>query len=324
MDDELEKRLREKLGADYDSKVEEKISSFGGLLTASAAVLLLCRENGIDTEREIPLSQAAKTRLPFSFEAHVDRVFPVQEFAGGAARSVRLHVSDGKHEATVVLWNEHASFAEKRLRAGYAARFSGAYFRDGEISLGKNGRVEVLSFGDGSRIAGLSHGICSVEGEVREIEPDYHYIDKKTGEKKRLSSFLLCQGRDCRRVVVWQPDGKNQPKQGETVLVENVLFKNGELHFNSSSRMVRKGKEEELVGTFGGASFDGSTVVFLIGNEKLVVPCEDALSLLGIRSVPKGVEEETFISIKAGSLIGKQAKYRLEGNRLRYLVFEKN
>lgn len=324
MDDELEKKLREKLGADYGSRVEGKISSFGGLLTAGAAVLLLCRENGIETERKIPLSQAAKTRLPFSFEARVDRIFPAQEFAGGASRSVRLHVSDGKAEATVVLWNEHASAAEKGLRAGYAARFSGAYFREGEISLGKNGRMEVLSEGNGSKIAGLSHGICSVEGNVREVEPDYHYIDKKTGEKKRLSSFLLCQGRDCRRVVVWRPDGKNQPEQGETVLVENVLFRNGELHFNSGSRMVRRGQAEESGGIFGGVSFDGSNVVLLIGNERCTASFDDALQLLGMRAVPEGVEPETLISIKAGSLAGKQAKYRLEGNRLRYLVFEKN
>jgi hypothetical protein len=124
-------------------------------------------------------------------------------------------------------------------------------------------------------------------------------------------------------VVVWQPDGKTAPRQEEIVLVENVLFKNGELHFNSGSRMVRQAGAGDLEGAFGGVSFDGANTVFLVGNEKYAVPFGEALQLLGIRNVPEGVKPETFISIKAISLAGKQARYRLEGNRLRYLVFEK-
>lgn len=320
MADELEEKLREKLGAECDSRLAGKISEFGGLLTKSAAVLLLCRENGIEIEKRIPISQAGKNRLPFTFQGKVDKIFPAQEYAGGASRSLRLHVSQDGHEATVVLWNEQAKVAQGTLHAGDLAEFSGAYFRDGEITLGKNGSLRVLSSAGRQRMDGLSHGLCSVEGVVKEVEPDYHYLDKKTGEKKRLSSFLLCQGEDCRRVVVWEPSSQTSPKEGETVLVENVVFKNSELHFNSGSRMARECEPEEKSGTVKSVKIEGGKVAIGIDGKRYAMSLEDALALLRVREVPPGVAPSTVISIKGDSLAGKNVRYRVDGERLACLV----
>jgi len=66
MHDGLEARLKEKLGGKLEETLVAKIAEFGGLLTRRAAVLLICRQNGIDTESEVRLSDAARQELlPF-------------------------------------------------------------------------------------------------------------------------------------------------------------------------------------------------------------------------------------------------------------------
>ncbi len=82
MADEFAGKLKKKLGEKFEGEISREIADFGGLLTRHAAVLLLFKENVIDVERKIALSQASSERLPFSFEARVIRIFPVQTYAG--------------------------------------------------------------------------------------------------------------------------------------------------------------------------------------------------------------------------------------------------
>ena len=58
MEETPEGKLREKMGDACDSAIAQKIAEFGGLLSRNAAAALLCRQNGIDLERRILLSEA--------------------------------------------------------------------------------------------------------------------------------------------------------------------------------------------------------------------------------------------------------------------------
>lgn len=317
----LEDKLQEKLGDAFEGKVAEKIGEFGGLLTRSAAVRLLCKQQGIEVEIKLSLREAADCQLPFSFEAKIDRIFPVQSFANGAGRSARLHLSDSSGEATLVLWNEQLPLLDGQLSIGDTIACSGAYFRSGEIVLSRGGKLGRAAAYPLTPIGKLSQGVCNVKGEAREVEPDRHYLDRKTGGEKAFSSFQLCEGKECARVVMWSsPDGTQKPENGDCLLLENVSFRAGELHFNASSRLVKKSSAAEKAGIFGGVSFRGSEAVFSIDGKEFPLPAGQALALLGIGAVPQGVRMETMLLIKAQGLAGKMARYRISGESLSWLA----
>ena len=334
MADELEEKLRLKLAEKYEEKVNGKISEFGHLLTRRAAVRLLCKENGIDTERRISLSQAASETLPFSFSASVDRIFPVQTFASGE-KCVRLHLSDKGGSGTLVLWNAQASLVEGTVSTGDELMCRGAYFRGGEMHLGREGAITVVKKNPATPVGKLTAGVCSTEGTVEEVEPDYHYLDKKTGGKKKMSSFQLCEiaageahgkdaragaGKICRRVILWStPEGTPSVEEGDSLLLENVTFKNGELHFNSFSRMVRKISARERSGKVESAEIVGGEAVLRIGKGAFRFSVNDALALLGITKVPDGVLPSTVLSIRLQTVVGKRAHYKEENGKLSWL-----
>ncbi len=317
MQSEFESKLKETIGIGYDDEVERKISEFGGLLSRNAAVRLLCRQHGIATERKITLHEAEKEKLPFSFEAKIDRIFPLQVYANGMEKSARLHLSDSGGTATLVLWGSQTSLLEGAISSGDTVFCSGAYFGNGEIHLSRNGRMEKLSGAVPAKLIGLAEGICNVEGNVGKTEPDYHYIDRKTGAEKKLSSFQLCQGEDCVRAVVWQPENVAMPSAGDDVRLESVVFKNGELHFNASSRLVRlSGSSNELSGKLEKVEVANGNVSFAIGSEKFALSLEEALRLLGIRQVPEGVNAETLVLIKVEGMDGKEVRYGKKDGKL--------
>jgi len=173
--DGLEEKLAGKLGDFLEPEITREISSFGGLLTRHAAVLLLCKQNGIDVERKIHLADAQGERLPFSFSAKVARVYPIQTYGAKPGCSVRLHITDGSAEATLVLWNEQARLAEEgEICVGDDIECKGAYARAGEIMVSKGGsvrRVNSREVRGGSpaadaRQAAVLEGVAVGEGET--------------------------------------------------------------------------------------------------------------------------------------------------------------
>ncbi|MFA6329007.1 MAG: hypothetical protein WCY41_06205 [Candidatus Micrarchaeia archaeon] len=320
-----EQRLSLLLGGALEQKVKEKIDSFGGLLSREAAVIILCQENGISAERKLPLSEARASMLPFSFSARVDRIFPVQQFPGGSFRTVRLHISDQSGEATLVLWNEQAKLAEGGIFAGDAIECSGAYARAGEISIGRGGGISRAGNGTALAVAGLKAGLCNVRGIVEKAESLRAYRDRKTGAEKSMLQFSICSGGKCCRAVWWSPPGDApQLREGAEVVLEGASFRDGELHLNSFSRIVAgsgpgaSGK----AGKFLGAAVDGNEAILSIGAEKFRMPIGNALPILGVQAVPRGVAVATLLSIKARALEGKEAHYFSEGNSLASLKFE--
>jgi hypothetical protein len=325
MEPSAEQKLASLIGNVLEAKVKEKADSFGCLLSREAAILLLCQENGISTEKKLLLSEVRAAMLPFSFSARVDRIFPVQQFPGGTMRTVRLHISDKSGEATLVLWNEQAKLAEGDILAGESIGCTGAYVRDGEISIGRNGSIVREGQRKAAPVAELTDGVCNVEGVVEKVKGAHAYLDRKTGGEKTMHSFSICNEAKCVRVVAWSlPDGAHLPKQGESVVLENAVFKNGELHLNAFSRIMPKSGPGAgwLAGKFMGATIDGNGAVIALGTEKFRMPLTIALALFNIRAVPCGVGAATLLSIKSSALEGMWAHYFSEGGNLTALQFE--
>jgi len=325
MDELPEEKLAALLGNALENAVKGKIDSFGGLLNRDAAILLLCQENGISPEKKLPLSVARASVLPFSFSARVDRIFPIQQFPGGAMRTVRIHISDKSGEATLVLWNEQVKLTEGNLLSGDRIECTGAYVRAGEISIGRNGSIKQAGRACELHLDKLLPGVCNVSGVIGVVEDARIYRDSRTGEEKAMHPFTICNGGACVRVVFWSPtEGAYLPKQGENVVLENATFRNNELHLNAFSRIVAasgsgaSGKS----GAFVGAIIDGSGATISVGAEKFHMPANEALALLGVRTVPQGVDAATILSIKFHALEGKDAHYFSEDGKLASLKFE--
>lgn len=323
MHDELAGKLREKLGEGLEEGIAGEIASFGGLLTRHAAVLLLCRKNGIDVERKIQLSQAPSMRLPFSFEARITRIFPAQTYAGRPDRSVRVHMTDGSREATLVLWNEQAGGIEGgEIRAGDTISCNGAYSRSGEITLAKGGGVRKLDSARTPSLSSLKDGICNAEGVVKAMEPDREYTDRKTGGKKTLSSFAIGDGTvPSMRVAVWSK-AKEMEKlaAGDSVFLENVVLRNSELHFNSQSRMALLGKKAGETAVVEKIDAGEDETLFVLGGREFRMKNEEAARLVGLPTLP-GVSARAAIGIKAQGLAGKKAGFAVENGKLCSLTF---
>jgi hypothetical protein len=114
-------------------------------------------------------------------------------------------------------------------------------------------------------------------------------------------------------VVVW-PQGREKGPEasvGDRLLLENVVFRNGELHFNSYSRMVVVKSAREKAGILDRAFVEGDESVLEIGGASFRLPVQDALAMLGIGSVPDGVGSKTMFLVRVQGAVGREAKYRL-------------
>jgi hypothetical protein len=319
MGDEDEQRLFERLGAAAEDAIVAKIARFGGLLTRRAAVRLLCRENGIDLQKKIPLSKAPSSSLPFSFSARIERVFPLQRFPGGD-KSLRLHISDGQGQSTVVLWNEQADAAQGIL-CGDEIECRGAYFRSGEIAVGKGGSVLRASHFCPPPVSAAKEGACTVVGTVKGEAQEREYTDRQSGDGRRMASFFLCDSQGCLRAVAWEIPEQGLPHEGDEVVLENAVFKAGELHLNSLSRIVTTGSSAQS-GVLERVEAEAGRLVFAISGKAFFAPQKEGLALAGIPSLPDGVSAETALWIRARALLGKTVRYAESGGKLRHLSFD--
>lgn len=320
----MELLLRPALGEALEAKIAGKISEFGGLLSRESALRLLCKENGVSLEKKLTLAEAAESKMPFSFTARVERIFPIQEYGGSRDRSVRLHLSDGKASATLLLWNEQADIVRGSISIGDEIECSGAYSRSGEIGVSRQGQVKKAAGFPLSKIASLATGACNVEGIVKDAEPPVSCAGKWPGQEKTMFGFTVCQGAACVRAIAWQGKGAqfDLPLQGDTVLLENAFFRKGELHLSEHSRLLVKKSAAEASGTLEGLRVEGDRIAFMISGRELSAPLLQGFSLLGVQSIPQGVRPETVASLLSASLAGKGARYFSSGNLLHGLRLE--
>ncbi|MEM4348377.1 MAG: hypothetical protein QXN37_02300 [Candidatus Anstonellaceae archaeon] len=312
---DIEALLQQHLGKKTEEAIRHKIEEFGGLLTREAAIRLLCKQHGIYIQNPIKLADASKTILPFSFRAKVRRIFPVQYY-NDKDYSVRIHVYDHTAEAIVILWNEQAKIAFE-LCQNDEVEGKEAYFRNGEIWIGKTGFLRLLQPAPRMQVEELTAGVCTVEGRVGEIEPDYFYVDKKTGKERKMSSFQLCGRQQCRRVVIWIDDFDYSSyglSVGDFVVLDGVIFKSGEIHFNSKSRLIKNAKREE--GRVKSVYVEGQECILEIENKRFKISLPQALQIFGIMQVPQGVSPQTLIQIKGKAMQGRQVLYTAKEERL--------
>lgn len=302
--------LSAKRGDAATGLIDSKVGQFGGLISRNAAAKLLCIEQGICQEEKIPLSEARAAQQPFSFTAKITRVFPLQQFPGSPDRSIRMAVSDKSASATVVLWNEQADRLFGEISLFDIVQFTGAHFRSGEISIGRQGGMKVLQKFPLSPLSSLKGGALSAKGRVSKVE---------IGGDRAFSFFIEGEGASV-EVKAWQEGGADFPipSNGDNVLLENAFFQKGALHISGVSRMVLLGSQHDKEGLLEGISLSpsGDGLEFMIGGDRLFAPLKHGLSVLGVRFLPEGVSPADAAPLLSGGFCGRKAVYSSEAGKL--------
>ncbi|VVB58685.1 Replication factor A [Candidatus Anstonella stagnisolia] len=312
-----------------EGEVQEKIGAYFGLLTREAALCLIAKKMGIAKEEQVVLSGIRQWMKRVCTAGRIARVFPMQEYEknGIVKKSVRVVLEDESGQCTLVLWNANAARLFGEIGVGDAVRVWNAYMtREGELSLGAEGKMERLKAAPLGKIGHLKEGVHNIEGVVKEIFLDYPYM--KNGKESRMCSFSLAQGGKEARVVVWaNPQRVNELEIGEQIRIENALYKNNELQLGEFARIVGLSRKENgwSEGQVEKLEILGEGIVAQIGGKEIVFGKELAPAALGLKFLPDGVSLATAFRLKGKEEIGKIMGVRAqeEGGKLHAKAIER-
>jgi len=238
---EVEKRLHEMLGDEFDAELQRVMQEYAEMISRSAAVYILGSEKGLVRKKKVELASFAQ--LPddgasASFKAEVLRVFVPLE--SKMHRTLRTLVKDNEgREKVLVLWDAKVDEALRRqLRQGDRLEVDNAHFRNGEFHAGMYSSV-LLDKGDKPvPLMELKDGRCIIA--VRIVSGISARAYMKDGEERQMASCWVSDGTGRVRMLLWNDavgrfDAANP---GSAVKVAGAIFRNGELHVNEFSEVT--------------------------------------------------------------------------------------
>lgn len=300
-----------------EAQKRQLVESYYGLLTDDAAMFLIAKREGIAKDAQVGVADARQWMRKVNVQGKITRIFPMQSYEKNASvkKSARAVLEDKSGQITLVLWNSQAQLLFGEIGVGDLVRVENAYVtKDGELSLGAEGKISLEAAAALSSIGKMEEGLHNVEGEVKEIFLDYHYM--RNGEERKMGSFLLAQGQKEIRVVLWaNPQQANGLKMGQRVKLENALFKNRELQLGEQSRMVKlgeEGRENVLEGEISSMRLEGEKIIAQLGGKEAVFQGSAACALLGLGFLPEGISLSCAFEMKKAHVLGKKATVETE------------
>ena len=133
---------------EFDAKVREKISEWGGLLDTDAAALLVLEGLGIDVAEWTPIAKIEEN-AEVSIRGEVVAITPTRTFTrqdGTNGRVANVTLKDSSGSCRLVLWDEDVDLVEQgKIRTGSVVRCLDCFVRGTnfglEVSRGKFGAV---------------------------------------------------------------------------------------------------------------------------------------------------------------------------------------
>jgi len=315
--DPLFQKLIEKFGDDAEEKIAGKIEEMHGLITREAAIYLLAAENELIKDKVWKGSELREGLRSITMEGKVTRIFPSWKTEKGASR--RFYLDDGV-EMTAVLWANTTLL--DTIAIGDTVKIRNGYFKEGELHLSKPS-IEVMARATRCKNNELKEGTFgNLEGTVKNKEENYYFV--REGKQNVRNSFQFSDGVRESRVIGWGRDDTDALKNGDPIRIENGLMKNGELHLNYLSRVVKLdtcmkvGKIDSMEYAIGAGS-GGEFIIGIAGQEfraeKMLV-----LAALGLREI-EGLCIEGMITLKKKEIIGKEVKFEADGEKITELQF---
>ncbi|MBM3229724.1 hypothetical protein FJZ26_04800, partial [Candidatus Parvarchaeota archaeon] len=160
-------KLLQIYGPGLEAQIEKTVSEHYNLIPKATAVNLLAAINGVLSRQKISISQLNRAQRNFDVEGIVRRIYPIYNPPGGSgAKSVRIVMgdSDGKNEATCVLWGQQSDRVQGEIGIGDKIEVQGAYYRRGEVHAGENSVIRIVEKVPCTNVKNLSYGLLNIEG----------------------------------------------------------------------------------------------------------------------------------------------------------------
>jgi replication factor A1 len=235
------------------ARVQEKKDTVGsGYLTDQGALFLIAGELGVRLEHvtssDLRLKDLYVGANDITVVARVLGVYPVTEYDrkdGGKGRYRRLVLFDGESMARLTLWDDKATGVDElKLEAGTPVRIANGYVKQGldgkpNLNLGWRGSIGVVgdrqvldklveldrvakkieTLGDEQNVLALD---AVVSSEVKSST-----FTRSDGSLGSLTQFRVTgpEGKNERRLVVWNPWNLREVKPGDLIRVTNLKIK---------------------------------------------------------------------------------------------------
>jgi hypothetical protein len=290
--------------------VATKIAGFHGLLTREVAIKLIAKEKGLlpDEEKNIRINDIEKGGRKISLLARIKKIWPTVQYKSGKKSRV-MEIEDESGSIAVVLWNDDTALGN-RLRSKDQILLNGAYERNGELHLGHSGTIEIQEKAAFSDLSSLAAGeYAHIRGHISRIDGFDKYVDER--DAKFGFSFYVSDGSMDLQVIIWGKPGRGSNlSQGDEIIIENGLEKNGRLELSDDARILTRRKERMLLGKLEEMHEEGGMLKAKVGGREVSFDRENSLRFLGIELAPD-IQLSTAISLKRASLMNKDIALRI-------------
>lgn len=272
--DEIYEKLSKIISKEeFLERLQEKVTSMGGLCDEKMAAMLIANELGVSYVNQDPVKIRDITAESgnISFVAKVISVFDAKEFTrndGTIGRVGNLIVGDETGKIRLTLWDNMVDhIKEGRVQPGQSVQVSG-YTKQGysgvEVHIGNNGiltaseeEIEVVM--ETQMIGNIKDGMgdLNLEGKILEIS-DVRTFQRKDGTAGKVGNLLLGDESGTIRVTLWdeKTDLLNEVEYGNTVEIingyarENAFSQKVELQIGNRGMIRKSEKEIEYEETF--------------------------------------------------------------------------
>jgi hypothetical protein len=294
-----------------EESVATKIAAFHGLLTREVALKLIAKEKGLlpDEEKNIKISEIEKGARKISLQASIKKIWPIVQYKSGKKSRV-IELEDETGSIAVVLWNDDTGLGNT-LRSKDQVLLKGAYERNEELHLGHSGTIEIKEKAAFSDLSALSADeYAHVRGYISRIDGFDKYVDERAA--KFGFSFYVSDGVKDVQVIIWGKPGRGSNlAQGDEIIIENALEKNGRLELSDEARILTRRKEKMLLGKLEEMSEEDGSLKVKVDGKEVKFDRENGLKFMKV-DLASDIMMRTALKLKKEFLINQNIAIRIK------------
>jgi len=253
-----ESKLTEK---ELDEKIREKVKKFSGMLNEEAALYLIARDKGVNSEHENTEISELKNGNTVNVKAEIVSVYPEREFErNGKKGKVRnVLIRDKTGEAFLVLWNQETEKIreeDKGKEIQLKEFIAGEFNKKIQLKKGFNGAMELKEKIKGKEIQRKPKKVSEISETDRNISVKARILRKfplnefeSKGRKGMLTRIELIDETGVINAVLWNEKAKQELTEGKEIELKDFNarknFDKTELHSNDNSE-IKESEETEI------------------------------------------------------------------------------
>jgi hypothetical protein len=317
---DIEALLLEQLSKEQlEVLVAERISSFHGLLTREIALKLIAKEKGLlkEEEKKTKIKDIEKDSRKLIIVAKIKKIWPTAKYKSGKQSRV-IEIEDSTGVMPLLLWNDDVSLVQK-INTLDQVEIQGAYERGGEIHLGYIGQVKLIEKAKFTNLDELiDNEYVHIRGKISEIEGFDRFVDGS--DSKPAFSFFITNGKKKVQVLIWKnPERGCGLSPGDEVLIEGALTKNGRIELSEEARVLRRRKNELLLGEIKEIKEKDDSIEVIVGEKKVELDRINSLRFMGLELAPD-IELSTVVKLKKDYLIKNNVALKIKEEKGKTII----